>query len=142
MTQDMKIAGYTVAELTKLQQAVRQDASKIISNAVATAEAAVASIIEVAGNYENVEELPEQEIRDFAKSAEDNLNLAKLISGISGVEYYLSWDEEYREQDNTMSTRIQAIFDDDYPEVLSGVMEHLEEMEHQSYLWNSSSIGC
>lgn len=143
MNKEILIGGYTVAELTKLQKAVQKDASKIIAEAVALAEGAVSAIIDTAQGYvDSKEEMPDTVIRDFAKIAEENLSLAELISGISGVEYYLSWDEEYREQDDTMSTRINAIFDEDYPEVLEGVMSKLENMEHQSYLWNSSSIGC
>lgn len=143
MNKELTIGGYTLEELKKIQAAVQKEASKVISEAVAAAEAAVQAIVETAQNYEeDVEQMPDSLIRELAQTAEDNLALAKLVSGLSGVEYCISWDEEYREQDDTMSTLIEGAFDGDYPDVLSGVMSYLEDMEHQSYLWNSSSIGC
>lgn len=143
MTQELKIGGYTIAELTKLQNAIKQDASAVIADAVSDASDKVSQILALAsdGGDEDTE-VDIQEVDKLGASAAESLKLAKLISGISGVEYYLPYNEEYCDNDETMHPKLEEIYGSVESNGVDELMSILEDMEHQSYLWNSSSIGC
>lgn len=140
--EQIKIGGFTIEQLKKMQVAVQKDANKVIAQAIADAEKAVADIIEIAQEYEDIEDFDESRIKALAKLAEESLALAELVSGISGVEYSIAYNEEYCNNDDVLSNKLNEIFDWDYPNCLSVVMDKLEGMEQQSYLWNSSSVHC
>ncbi len=140
---DIIIGGYTLPELKKIQDAVRKDASKVVSEAIATATDAMDGIL----SFKDIDEgEPDydaaiQSISAMAKVAQENLELAQVVSNISGVEYFLpystDWDSEnyyYRLEDAGV---------DDYDRLgregpVSTLMGKLEDMEHQSKQWHQS----
>ena len=140
---NITIGGYTIEELKKIKTAIQKDASKVIADAVDIAEQAVRQISTM---YEYAEEevdrLDMVEVTKLAKLAAANLETAKLVSGLSGVEYSLAYNEEYRDHEGVLSDILDEIFEYEYPEGVLDLMPLLEDMEKQSYLWNSSSVYC
>ena len=141
---EMKIGGFTLAELRRIQVAVQQDASKVIAEATAKAVASINDIIVVAKEVD-CELSTEQyaQVQALVDTAKDNLDIAKLVSGLSGVQYYMPYSEEYRSVQLGLFDPLEELYE--YLEGIEGIdemMRKLSEMERDMYLWNSSSIGC
>ena len=136
--ENIVIGGYTLKELKKVQDAVRKDASKVISKAIDKATSALEDIL----SFEDIDpDEPEYDaalasIDAMSKVAKENLALAELVSDISGVEYYLPYSSDYDSDgfyyrlENTELYNIDSVND---------VMGKLEDMEYQSRQWNQST---
>ena len=141
---EMKIGGFTLAELKRIQVTVQQDARKVIAEATAKVVASISDIIVVAKEVD-CELSTEQyaQVQALVDTAKDNLDIAKLVSGLSGVQYYMPYSEEYRSVQPGLFDPLEELYE--YLEGIEGIdemMRKLSEMERDTYLWNSSSIGC
>jgi hypothetical protein len=134
---EMLIGGYTLDELKKVQTAVRKDASAVISDAIDKATKALEEILK----YEDIDDDIDMnelqtEINFFAKMAEENLKLAKVVSDISGVEYYLPYSSDYGSDGFYYRLESTDLYNIDS---VSDAMSVLEDMEYQSRQWNQSN---
>lgn len=128
---DMLIGGYTLDELKKIQTAVKKDANKIISDAIDTATAAMEEMLSLDGDDDK------DEITNLAVKAQENLELAKVVSNVSDVSYYLPFSTEYtsdgyyyRFESTDVGLDIEAV---------NSMLETLEDMESNSKMWHDST---
>lgn len=141
--EDIIIGGYTIEELTKVQKAVKKDASKVISTAIKTATDNMDTLLQFPKEDEDEEFTAEEkaQIIALAREAGEALKLADLVSGISGVEYYLpycnDWSSDgyfYRFEGCDNGVQLFELIDEN-----SELLGKLEDMEHQSRQWNTST---
>lgn len=140
---EMKIGGYTIEELKKVQAEVRKDASKIIADAIKTATDNMDSLLEFSKEDEDDKFSDEEkaQIISKAKEAGEALELADMVSRISGVKYYLpyssDWDSDgyfYKFESCDNGLELFELIDDH-----SKVLGKLEDMEYQSKQWHQST---
>lgn len=86
MKKDIIINGVSVNELKKQRDAIRQGASKIISENIELAKSLTNQLV----MSDSVDE-----IKKLAEEAYDALDTAKVVSGVSGVTFSLPFYEEY-----------------------------------------------
>lgn len=140
--EELKIGGYTITELKKVQAAVKKDASKIIADAISAGETAVKEIINIGQSFEDeedvvVDEETKSKLESLAKEAHKQLELAKLVSNISDVSYYLPFREDgygdsyYNDLENCYTPIESSSVD--------SLMGLLEDMEYTSQQWHSST---
>lgn len=143
---DIVINGVSIEELKKQRQLLQQGASKVIADSIDSATKLVAKIVEA--------ETKDVALK-LAEEAYDHLDTAEIVSGVSGVEFYLPFYEEYGryEHDVILSSILSQEYVDDEEEVnenasfetwgskqdaLSKLYHKLESMESDSLAWNSS----
>jgi hypothetical protein len=83
----------------------------------------------------------------LAVEAFDILDRVDLVSSVSGVEYYLPYNEPYGyNDDDTLTTQLEEWSDESDVNIYKGkigrLYDQLGGMETQSRLWNSSSVHC
>jgi hypothetical protein len=136
------IGGYTLEELKKVQEAVRKDANKIIAEAIKTATGNMDELLAFSSDDE--EPYTEEEksiIIAKAKEAAEALTLADIVSGISGVSYYLTYNTDwssdgyfYQFESCDNGQELFELIDDN-----STMFGKLEEMEYKSRNWHQST---
>jgi hypothetical protein len=134
---DITINGYSIAELKAQRTEIQQGASKFIAEEIAKATALVKEVIDNAGDYAVANQK--------AAEAGEILEAIELVASVSGVQYYLPYNEPY-DGGNALSNDIENVEDADYDvysnDAVSQLHSLLQEMEGNSYLWNSSSVHC
>lgn len=138
--EQITLGGIDIATLKAQQKAVRKDASKFIADTIKQATEVVGKILEAE---------TEEDVESLSAKALELLGNAKLVSDVSGVEYYLPYNEPY-DDGNALSDQLESFVDEFESgdigvygdDSLSALYELLQEMEHDSFTWNSSSIGC
>lgn len=132
MEQDIVINGVSVNELKKQRAAIREGASKIISENIDLAKTLTQQLVE--------SEDPKV-IERLAQEAYTALDTANVVSGVSGVSFYLPFYEEYRDEE-TYSSMLEESENELVSENWDGAVSKLynlyEEMESQSRDWHSS----
>jgi hypothetical protein len=131
---DIIINGVSVNELKKQRAAIREGAAKLIAENIETAKSLTRKIIESEDK---------QEIEQLAKEAYEALDTANVLSGASGVNFYLPFYEEYRDEDEIFSHMLEGSENELLDEaVWDGALGDLyslfEDMESQSRDWHSS----
>lgn len=139
--EDIKIGGYTLAELKVVQNAVRKDANKIISDAIQTATDNMEALLQFDGEGdEPYTEEDKEKILALAKEAGEALELADVIATVSGMEYNLpyctDWDNDgfFHRFESADNEELFELIDEN-----SKVFGKLEDMEYQSRKWNQST---
>lgn len=137
------IGGYTLEELKKVQEAVRKDAYKIIAEAIKTATDNMDELLTF--SKEDDEEPYTEEEKSIiiakAKEAGEALALADLVSGISGVSYYLPYNTDWS-SDGYFYQFESCDNGEELFELIDGnsnMFGKLEDMEYQSRVWNQST---
>jgi hypothetical protein len=108
MSKDIIINGVSIEELKKQRAAIRQDASKIIAENIEAATKLVHEIMKAESKEEALK---------LAEEAYEYLDTAQVVSGVSGVTFFLPFYEEYGRYESG--------------EILSSILdqEHLDEDE-------------
>lgn len=135
MTEDIIINGVSVNELKRQREAIREGAAQIISQNISLAQSLTEQL---------VQSEDKDEIKSLAKQAFDALDTASVLSGVSGITFFLPFHEEYGNYDS--SEIYSSILEDCENELIDevwddGVRELCElfyDMEAQSRDWNSS----
>lgn len=148
--EEIIIGGYKLEELKKVQAAVKKDASEIISEAIDKATNALDEILSMEGDVSGEDLDPEYEgyaealatvtearakVAELSTVAEEALKLAKLVSDISGVEYYLPYSCDYSRDGYYYKLESSEICE----EISDELMGTLEDMEWESRQWNQSN---
>jgi len=140
--------GVSIDELRKQKTAIQKDASKFISEAVSKAQRLVSEILEMSEEaaYDDAGPLDTDKVEALAKEALTLLEDAELVSNVSGVEYYLPYNEPYGDCD-ALSSRLEDcegldVYGSEKLSAIAGLYSQLESMESKSYMWNSSSVHC
>lgn len=132
MEQDIVINGVSVNELKKQRVAIREGASQIISENINIAKTLTQQLVE--------SEDPKV-VERLAQEAYTALDTANVVSGVSGVTFYLPFYEEYRDEE-TFSSMLEETENEVVSENWDGAVSKLynlfEEMESQSRDWHSS----
>jgi hypothetical protein len=144
--EEIIIGGYTIEELKKVQKAVQKDASKHMADFQSKAETAMHEIIAHAKSVEDSDDEDAQIdsalVESLAKVADESLRMVELIAGISGVEYYLLYSEDWGDNGDVWSNLLEeAGVENEYDSTtsLGKLFGILEDMEYQSRNWHSSS---
>lgn len=130
------IGGYTLYELKAVQTAVKKDASKIISDAIAKAEEAMDEILSLQDDDNDCYDDDLAQINSLSEIAYSQLELAATVSSISDVEYYLPYSCDYSSDGYYRKFEDMCIENSD---ALDKMMDKLENMESQSRQWNMST---
>lgn len=135
------IGGYTLDELKVIQSKVKKDANKIIADAIASGTAYVEQILAIERDEDAEEYSAEQyaEMQTLAGKAQEQLEIAKIVSGLSDVKYYLEFSNSYDTNSDTLTYQLSDKFEDDYPDVVDELYGLLEDMEGDSYMWHNSN---
>ena len=134
---DIIIDGVSINELRKAKDALLQGANKFIAESIAKAQEIVKERLVVAASYGEAEAA--------AQEALTLLENAQLVSGTSGVVFYLPFYEEYGQYDsNDILSQIIENADHDVigkyygGSTLSKLHSLLEDMESTARDWHSS----
>ena len=137
---DIIIDGISINELKKTKAALQQGASKFISDSISQVQEIVKERLVTATNYGEAEAA--------AKEALALLENAQLVSGVSGVSFFLPYYEEYGSygDDDILSRMIDNI-DRDITGAFYGASKGtvaklyslLEDMESTTRDWHSST---
>lgn len=132
MEQDIVINGVSVNELKKQRVAIREGASQIISENINIAKTLTQQLVE--------SEDPKV-VERLAQEAYTALDTANVVSGVSGVTFYLPFYEEYRDEE-TFSSMLEEteneVVSANWDGAVSKLYNLFEEMESQSRDWHSS----
>jgi hypothetical protein len=144
MAKDIIINGVSIEELKKQRKAIQQGASKIISDSIEAATKLVHEIMKAESKEDALK---------LAEEAYEHLDTAEIVSGVSGVQFYLPFHEEYgrHEHDEILSSILSQDYVDDEEDVnenasfswqdknaLYKLYNKLENMESDSLAWHSS----
>lgn len=144
MKKDIVINGVSIEELKKQRQALQQGASKVISDNIEAATKLV---------HEIMKSESKEDALKLAEEAYEHLDTAEIVSGVSGVQFFLPFYEEYGpyEHDDILSSILSQDYVDDEDDVNDNVSfswqdknalyklyQKLENMESDSLAWNSS----
>lgn len=134
MKQDIIINGVSVTELKKQRAAIREGASKLIAENIDLAKSLTQKLLE----SENREEL--QQLAGEAYEALDN---AQVVSGVSGVTFFLPFYEEGGYSSDEIFSSIlenseNDLIHDNWDGSLSSLYDLFYDMEVQSRGWHSS----
>ena len=131
---DIIINGVSINELKSQRAAIREGASKLISESIDLAKSLTQKLIDA----ENKEELEK-----LAAEAYEALETADVVSGVSGVTFYLEYYDEYGDNSGIMSRKLECSENDLVTENWEGNVSKLydlfDNMESQSRDWNSSN---
>lgn len=129
------IDGVDIDMLASLRNKLQKGAAKFISEGIAEVESMLEVMMQ--GTYIDFEVIDK---------AEQILRNVALVSAVSGVEYYLEYNEPYGGNDDVLSTKLEdwayAYDLHPYSGELGELLRKLENMERESRLWNSSSVDC
>ena len=133
---DIIIDGISINELKKTKAALQQGASKFISDSISQVQEIVKERLVTATNYGEAEAA--------AKEALALLENAQLVSGVSGVSFFLPYCEEYGNCDDIL---LQMIENGDHEVVgkyyggttLGKLHNLLESMGSTTRDWHSST---
>lgn len=134
MKKDIIINGVSVNELKKQRDAIRQGASKIISENIELAKSLTNQLV----MSDSVDE-----IKKLAEEAYDALDTAKVVSGVSGVTFSLPFYEEYGnyESSEIFSHKLEQsenkLISENW-DIISNLYYLFDNMESQSCDWHSS----
>lgn len=134
MEKDIVINGVSVNELQKQRAAIREGASKMISENIELAKILTNKIVEAEDK---------DQIENLAKDAYEALHTANQLSDISGVSFYLPYYEEYGdENDQVCSTLLEnsenTVLTENWSAV-SQLCNLFNNMESQSRDWHAST---
>lgn len=138
MTKDIILAGVSINDLKAKKEAIRQEASKFISDAIEQVTVLVKQIVNTT--------VP-KEIHALAEEAYGILENADVVAGVSGVSFLLPYYEEYGGygSDEILSAIIEETDNDAVQDVsdergtgLYKLYNLLGGMEAQSRDWHSS----
>jgi hypothetical protein len=132
--EDIIINGVSIKGLKAQRLAIRKGATEFISDSIESVKALVNQI---------VESNDAEEMNAKAKIAFDTLEAAKLVSDISGVPYYLPYNDDYGYSNGDAMTELLDdgenealnIYGGDYVEKLYDL---LGDMENEVRDWNTS----
>lgn len=143
MKKDIIINGISVEELKRQRVAIQKDAAKIIAENIDAATALVHKIVKA--------ESKDQALT-LAEEAYEHLDTAQVVSGVSGVEFFLPFYEEYGRYDpseilssmldqehldeNDVNENIEFNWQD--KNALYQLYQKLGDMESDSRAWHSS----
>lgn len=129
---DIIINGVSINELKKQRQAIQEGAAQVISDNIDLAKTLTQQL---------VESKDMTEIDNLATQAYEALETASVVSGVSGVDFYLPFYEEYRDEDEDI---LSSVLDENDNELLSDsekvqkLSSMFYSMERQSRDWHSS----
>jgi HPt (histidine-containing phosphotransfer) domain-containing protein len=131
------IGGVSINALKKQRDAMKQEASAFVAKAVSEATELIQQIVD------SEDPNSETELAEKAKTLLDN---ARLVGQVCDVHWYLPYNEPYSGS-NALSDSIEYALDEKnetwaYGSNLADLYDTLQAMEHDTFLWNSSSIGC
>lgn len=135
---DIIIDGINISDLRKTKEALQKGASKFIAESIAAATEIVKERLVTAASYGEAEAA--------AQEALALLENAQLVSGVSGVSFFLPYYEEYggHDEDEILSTIIENADHDTIGKyygggTLSDLHDLLGNMESTSRDWHSST---
>lgn len=136
---DIVINGVSLNSLKQMKQDIRQGASKFIAKAIEQGNKLIKQLIEVE-SVDDVEEIAKQALQVYQN--------IEMVSGLSGVTFYLPYSEEYREDDGILSLMVLQENDEPNPFIevhwggdqsISKLYELLDSMESTCRAWHSSN---
>lgn len=146
MKQDIVLNGVSINELLDAKQKIQKDAAKLIADSIDNAKRLVDNIFVCQD---------EDKIQSCAEEALEHLEVADIVSGVSGVTYFLQWDQEYAEEEayTTKFDEIEYTCEEGIEEEhkvlynlltsdnkkLKNLYNKLCQMENQSYGWHNSN---
>lgn len=133
---DIVLNGVSITELKKQRALIQKDASAFIAQGLKDVAVLMQSIKE-AVEVPKDEVIDEEGIDAAAAQAKQILENIQIVSGVSGVTYYLPFYEEYGYNDEKPYSSIldNADLSSDQIDALYGL---LEDMESDSRNWHSS----
>lgn len=138
---DVVVNGISMLELKKQKEALQKGASAFIATAVKEA-------LEMFNTLEQMSADEVDEAKALVVQIKDKLEQAQLVSGASGVAYYLPFHEEWGYDEKPLSARIDDAGEENEDGALTALSDSeeisalyglLEDMEYDSKQWNSSS---
>jgi hypothetical protein len=128
---DIVINGVSIEELKKQRAAIKKDASKIIAENIEAGTKLVEQILATED---------QEEADRLAKTAYEHFDTANIVAGVSGVEFFLPFYEEYGryDSDEILSQRLEGELEFDFTVALDQLYNILESMEGDSRDWHSS----
>lgn len=136
---DIIIAGINVnqlhSDLIDQRKKMREGASKIMSDNLELAKSLTKQLI-VSKDVE--------EIKKLASEAYKALEVVKMVSYVSNIEYYLPYSSNYDSSSDIMSYMLDDDYNEDYNKLLKNVPEVKQltnlfrDLEQQSGQWNTS----
>ena len=134
MKQDIIINGVSVNELKKQRLAIREGASAIIAENLNVAKSLTQKLIE---------SQDKEEIKALAEKAFDALETVNVVSGVSGITYFLPFYEEYGDNDEILSRKLEnsnnQVLEEVWEDGVNKLYSLFEDMESTSRDWNSSN---
>lgn len=134
--EDIIINGVSVNSLKQQREAIREGASKIIAENIEKATALTRELLECE-DYAEVERL--------AALAYQTLDTVQVVSGVSGVTFFLPYYEEYGDNDGIITSLIDNTENEAVMDNLAArgavrkLYSLLGSMETQSRDWHSST---
>lgn len=138
---DMLLGGSTVRHLKEINQLVKRDAAKFISDQIDFVTKEVNEIVQAAQEHADENENDEYRPDDQrVKTLVDILEAVAVVSQVSGVEYYLPYYDEwgYAPDGSPMSRLLEDAFEDPTSAV-DQLASLLEDMEYDVRQWNTST---
>jgi hypothetical protein len=134
MEKDIVINGISVNALREQRAAIREGASKLISENVELAQILTQKLVEVE---------TKEELENLAVEAYEALSIANVLSDTSGVSYYLPYYEDYGDENDKICSHL---LENSSNEVLTTNFDTVRElcrlfydMESQSREWHAST---
>lgn len=137
--QDIILNGVSITELKKQKELIQKDAAKFISDSTERVKEIVSSIVE-----EDDSEVAET----LAAEAIEILDNIGVVSGVSDVEYYFDYRDEYArcDSEDILSKKLDELFEgkdmswEDMRKLkVYSLQGHLEEMESTVRAWCASN---
>lgn len=135
---DLILGGINITELRKQQQVLRKEGSVYIAEGIRDATALIESILGAD------EESTKEEIDEAAEKATEILKNIRIVSGVTGVEYFLphatSYGDYYDEKPFTIALESADLEFSPYSatDALGRLYSVLEDMESTVRDWNTS----
>lgn len=127
---DMIINGVSINGLIDQREAIREGASKIISDNIDIAEELTEKLLE----SQDLEE-----IQTLAQQAYKALSIAETLSEVSGVTFYLEYEEDStRKISNLLDDSNNALISGNWNGIISDLYHLYYNMEKQTQKWNAS----
>lgn len=137
---EITLGGYTLDELKKMKAAVSKDAQAFIATKMQEATNYFEQLRELIGEPEGEDEVEAtEEMQGLAKLANESFKQVKLVSGISGVTFYLDYHEDWGSTGDVLSSVLEDAGLSWRCGALSDLFSTLENMEYDSRNWHSSS---
>ena len=138
---DIILNGVSIAELKKQKELIQKDAAEFIAKHIEEATELIKSIVD-----SEEDGLSDEQIQTAAARAKDILENVQVVSGVSGVAFYLPYYEEwgYADERPYTSRPYTSQLDDtglvsyrNHDDVYA-LHSLLESMEYDSKNWHSS----